>query len=250
MNLELNYLPRIIIQPSTGTNLAFHPGQKWGFVTKYQINKDPNDTKYIKFGLFDTNNYKVYEDDENGLSFDYTGPLAYALELGIHKPGPATSFAKVGAHWNEGSFPDLSSVSTGAKINNNYLFYFSLGRTLAQFGARDKTHLDGSIMWSYAPADRNLYNQQLTCALRLVGPFASRPKDEIGLGSIMSFLSNDYAKKNNLAMNEEYTVELSYKAKISPFFTIQPGIQAVFNPKGNNNRSDLYLATVRTVITF
>lgn len=250
MNLELDYVPRIILQPSTGTNLPFHPGEKWGTVVKYQTDTDPNNTSYLKIGFFDTNNYNVYEDDSNGLSFDYSGPLASALEIGIRRPGPATSYAKIGAHWNEGSFPDLSSATTSTRVNNNYVVYAGAGRTIAQFGTNQARHLDGSVMWSYAPKDRNLYHQQLTALLRAVGPLANRPLDELGIGAVVSFLSDHYARRNSLSMNEEYIFEISYKTMLKPYFTIQPGFQAIHRPKGDKNRDTIYLATLRTVITF
>ncbi|MGB0459763.1 MAG: carbohydrate porin [Opitutales bacterium] len=250
MNLELNYVPRIILQPSTGTNLPFHPGEKWGAVVKYQTGIDPNNTSYLKIGFFDTNNYDVYEDDPNGLTFDYSGPLAYALELGIRRPGPATSYAKIGAHWNEGSYPDLSSATRSNQVNNNFVVYAGAGKTIAQFSKTQARHLDGSVMWSYAPKNRNLYHQQFIGLLRTVGPFANRPMDELGIGVVVSFLSDHYARRNSLNMNEEYIFELSYKTKLSPYFSIQPGFQAIRHPKGDKNRDTVYLTTLRTVITF
>lgn len=250
MNLELDYVPRIILQPSTGTNLPFHPGEKWGAVMEYRTSINPNNTSYLKIGIFDTNNYNVYEDDPNGLNLDYSGPLAYALEMGIRQSGPATSYAKIGAHWNEGSFADLSSANTSIQENNNYLVYFGAGKTIAQFGTNPARHLDGSVMWSYAPANRNLYHQQLTALLRAVGPLANRPLDELGFGAVVSFLSDHYARRNQLRMNEEYILELSYKTKLTPYFSIQPGFQAIHRPKGDKDRDTIYLATLRTVITF
>lgn len=48
----------------------------------------------------------------------------------------------------------------------------------------------------------------------------------------------------------EYSVELAYKARITPWLVLQPDLQVVFDPAGDTSRDPVWIAGFRTVIDF
>jgi len=244
MNDEFAYVPNAIF----GSALPFDPAEKLGLIATWVMHKPSNSSNvYLKGGVFDTNELDAYYDDHNGLRASWEGPVGYAAEIGYKDNGSADSmpsFLKVGMHYNTGDF----STYLGSAKSNDYLVYTSIGRTLKYLDTGKVRHLDASLMWVYSPEDRNLYHHELTAILRMVGPFASRPNDEVGLGFIAAFLSNDYSETQVADANEEYTLELSYKAKVTGWLTLQPSLQYVKNPMGNNDRDDVIITGIRGVI--
>ncbi len=247
MNDEFAYVPNALF----GSALPFDPAQKLGLVVTYA---PFNNGLYIKGGIFDSNQLDAYEDDDHGLSFDWEGPVAYAAEIGYRSNPDKTStpgFIKLGAHYNTGNFSEHLSSDVS---DNNYLIYLNAGRTLHNFDSEGTRHLDASFTWAHAPEDRNLYANEFTALIRAIGPFAARPNDEIGLGFIAAFISDDYSEASlnsgGSSSNEEYTIELTYKAAVTPWLKIQPSLQAVANPAGDTDRDTVWIAGLRTVITF
>jgi porin len=247
MNDEFAYVANAIF----GSGLPFDPAQKLGLIMEYQ----PQGTAvYIKGGVFDSSNSDAYNDDHNGLSFDWEGPVAYAAEMGYRtspKRADKPGFIKVGVHYNTDDFADKLGNDDH---NSNHLIYLSAGRTLHYLDKQQQRHIDGSITWVHTPEDRNLYNDQLTIVLRAIGPIDTRPNDEFGLGVVMAYLSEDYSEASQSSggakAEEEYTVELSYKATITPWFKLQPSLQAVMNPAGESDRDTVWIAGLRTIVTF
>jgi len=254
MNDELAYVPNAIF----GSGLPFDPAQKLGAVFEYRLaNATEADGLYLKAGVFDSNNSDAYRDDHNGLSFDWTGPIAYAGEIGYRSSGSSAGdkplFVKLGAHYNTDDFADLSS-QTAETIDHNYLVYLSAGKTLHHLDSSGERYIQASFTYNYAPEDRNTYHHQVTALARAIGPFASRPNDELGIGLIAAFLSDDFSDNRMAAggasADAEYTIELAYKAAITPWLTLQPDLQLVLDPSGDDSRDPVWIAGLRTVIQF
>jgi porin len=250
MNDELAYVPNAIF----GTGLPFDPAQKLGLVLEYRP-ADTTDTDglYLKAGVFDSNDSDAYRDDHNGLDFDWSGPVAYAGEIGYRSSADAKPlFIKLGMHYNTDDFADLSNP--GTTVDNNTLVYLSAGKTLYNLDRTGKRYIDASFSYNYAPEDRNTYHHQVTAIVRAIGPFDSRPHDELGIGLIAAFLSDDYSDVSVAAggpsADAEYTIELAYKAAITPWLVIQPDLQVVIDPAGDDSRDPVWIAGLRTVITF
>lgn len=247
MNDEFAYVANAIF----GSGLPYDPAQKLGLIVEYQ----PAGTQvYIKGGVFDSSNSDAYSDDHNGLSFDREGPVAYAAEIGYRsapKQSDKPGFIKLGVHYNTDDFADYLGNDDH---DSNHLIYLSAGRTLHYFDGQQQRRIDGSLTWVHAPEDRNLYADELVLALRAIGPFAARPDDELGLGLVAAYLSDDYSQASQsnggAEAEEEYTIELSYKASITPWFQLQPSLQAVMNPAGETDRDTVWIAGLRTIITF
>ncbi|WP_269522789.1 carbohydrate porin [Coraliomargarita parva] len=245
MNDELSYVPNIIF----GAGIPWDPAQKLGAVVTY---RPTNGGLYLKGGVYDSSDYDPVQYDSTGLNFDWHGPVAYGAEIGYtsaegtEKPG----FIKLGAHYNTGSFGRYLKDDA----DNNYLVYLNAGRTLYNLNSDGSRHVDASLSIGHAPEDRNLYKNEITAILRAVGPFNSRPNDEVGLGLIAALISDDYSKASENSggpkSSEEYTAELTYKAAVTPWLTLQPSFQVVMNPAGNTDRSTVWIAGLRAKISY
>lgn len=247
MNDEFAYVPNAMF----GSALPFDPAQKLGLIVTYR----PLDNgTYLKGGIFDSNDLDAYANDDHGFDLSWDGPVAYAAEIGYQSDATQTAnpaFVKLGIHYNTGNFDKFLSAN---QSDDNYLLYLSVGQTIYQFDRSGDRHLDASLTWTQAPDDRNVYANEVTALLRAVGPFSGRPDDELGLGLVAAFLSDDYSEASTLgggpSANEEYTVELTYKAAITPWFQLQPSLQAVINPAGNSDRDTVWIAGLRSVVHF
>jgi porin len=247
MNDEFAYVPNALFT----SGLPFDPAQKLGMVVTYS---PFGQGIYLKGGIYDSNNLDAYDDDDHGFSFDWQGAVAYAAEIGYRSDPKTTSrpgFIKLGTHYNTDT---AAHYLNGESSGHNYLIYLSAGQTLFNFSSEGDRHLDASLTWVHAPENRNLYANEFTAMLRAVGPFAGRPHDELGLGLVAALISDDFSEASKLgggpASSEEYTVELTYKAAITPWLDLQPSLQAVVNPAGDTSRDTVWIAGLRTVLTF
>lgn len=250
MNDELAYVPNAVF----GSGLPFDPAQKLGLVLEYRpAATTDNDGPYLKAGVFDSNDSDAYRDDHNGLRFDWRGPAAYAGEIGYRSSAASKPlFVKVGMHYNTDDFADLSRP--GTTVDNNTLVYLSAGKTLYNLDPDGNRHIDASFSYNYAPEDRNTYHHEVTALVRSMGPFDLRPHDELGIGFIAAFLSDDYSNVSVAAggasADAEYTIELAYKALVSQGLILQPDFQVVIDPSGDDSRDPVWIAGLRTVVTF
>ena len=76
--------------------------------------------------------------------------------------------------------------------------------------------------------------------MNVVGLAPFRPKDVLGLAATYTRFSDDFVDANRVAgtpvTSREAIVELTYQAVITPFLTLQPDLQLVFD--ANQSRRD------------
>lgn len=246
MNDELGYVPNITF----GSGLAYDPAGKPGVVVAYN---DPSGF-YAKAGLYAGNDNNALAHDEHGLSFAVRGPSIVAAEVGYKTPaapGKLPGAYKLGLHYNTG---DTAQFSGTGVASNNRLVYVNASQTVAWLDEKTGRRVDLGATVSFAPEDRNQNATELTAVVRVVGPFASRPLDELGLGLISSDFSDDFAALSTSAGGYRYqretTLELTYKAKVNAWFTVQPDLQVVRDPLGDSRRSDVLILGFRTIVAF
>ena len=253
MNDELAYIPNLLF----AAGLPYDPAQQLGAVVTVRPfeNSDMEGT-YLKGGIFNSNNLDAMNYDDDGVDFTWDGPTAFAGEIGYisaEAPVDLPWYAKGGVQFNSGSFTEVNG--SGETSKHNTLYYANVGKSLYLLDEEGDRHIDGSISLSYAPKEEvNVYHYEVTALLRAIGPFASRPTDEAGIGLIAAWLSDEYSDNTDATGNDpsgnEFTVELTYKLKLTPWIYIQPDFQVVLNPNGNGSRDPVYLGALRTGINF
>ena len=251
MNDELNY----VTNQTFTAGMPFDPAGKPAVVVTLKPLDGPILSGfYAKAGVFAGNDDNAYLLDDTGASFAIRGPTILAAEVGWRTPEKSNLLPgayKVGMHYNFGDTPRFDSTVAP----DNYFIYGNAWQTLLYLDEKKARHVDAGFTVSGAPGDRNKNYLEATAIARVVGPWASRPKDEVGAGFIISNFSHDFGQQSLATggpdlTGSEKTLELTYKAQINRWFTLQPDMQFVFDPIGDSNRHTVVILGLRTVIVF
>ena len=94
----------------------------------------------------------------------------------------------------------------------------------------------------YAPPDRNLFSLEIDAGLTFKGVFPNRELDVLGVGA--SYGRIGYARRldqdqvlftgiERPIRDYESVLEITYEARISPWWLLQPDLQLIFHPGGH-----------------
>jgi porin len=165
-------------------------------------------------------------------------------------PGGRSGVYKLGGYYDTARFTDLV---TGASDRGNWSVYVLGDQTLY-------TGTDGGVPTVTVFAgvglspqqDRNTVYYYGQAGVKVIGLVPSRPKDVLGLGALYTRFSAGFVQANRAAgtpvTSQEAIVELTYEAVITPFLTLQPDLQLVFD--ANQSRRDAVVFGVRLIATF
>ncbi len=104
-----------------------------------------------------------------------------------------------------------------------------------------------------ASSDRNLVDRSAQTGIVCNGPISGRSDDQLGLAwswlrADTHLLSDDPQPTKARAC--ENVIELSYKARITPWLSLQPDLQYVINPLADRAASNSLVITLRTELLF
>lgn len=146
-----------------------------------------------------------------------------------------------------GSLADPASSQAPRRIWSNYGVYASVERDLLSLPGSGRG-ISGLLRATVAPGDRNLISFAANAALVMNGPFAARPDDRAALGFAWAKISpaarglaadmRAFAADPVITRSDEYTLEATYQAAITPWLSLQPDLQYVINPGGGIARLD------------
>ncbi|MDP9095123.1 MAG: carbohydrate porin [Pseudomonadota bacterium] len=205
------------------------------------------------------------------------GEVQYAINGGEKATGLAGTY-KLGGWYHSRAFTNQFFVSTLGIASNNTGSPGRPNDDWILYGVADK------LVWSApgtkdggvgvfarvmgGPGSRNQINVFANAGATYKGVFG-RENDTVGLGLAWARIS-DTARANDAALaaasplgfspirSSEVTLELTYQAQVSPWLTLQPVAQYVFNPGGgvvNPGRPDRRVGDaavfgIRTVVAF
>ncbi|MFO1501278.1 MAG: carbohydrate porin [Verrucomicrobiota bacterium] len=222
---------------------------------------DPTPAFYAQAAVYDGNPDRSYSGTRINLNED-EGALAY-FELGYRlnpgkNPAGMPGVYKVGAYYHTDDFIDVSA-GTENFINEavglpgtdprthsgNYGVYLLAEQMLFREQAPDdpaRQGLVGFFRTAAAPPDRNLAEFEIDGGLVYTGLIPTRDYDTIGLGASYLRISDDIRKSVSRANNafglglalpdSESVIEISYKAQLTAWWTVQPSFQWVIHPGG------------------
>ncbi len=189
----------------------------------------------------------------------WMGEVQYAAKLGdAGLPGTY----KLGAWRETGAFPNQL---TGANDEHGDLGgYAVIDQMVWRRAGADDQGLSVFLRGGVAPADRNLISWYVDGGVGFKGPFASRPDDRLTLGLAYANVSRDAADADRAAgpptpeRDYEAAIELSYMARLTLWWTLQPDLQYIVHPGGRilNPRTgvgtlpDTLVVGVRTALSF
>jgi porin len=246
--------------PAGNHALASTPYGTPGIRLKYQLRPDV----YLQAAVYDGNPDQSYSGTKVKLSAD-EGALAY-FEAGyrptIHSDGKDLPGSyKVGGYYHTDDFLDINTYfSTGSVVNHsgNWGIY-----TLAeQMVYRERDNNDPAAQGltvfgraAMAPDDRNLSDYGLDGGLVYRGAIPSRDWDTLGVA--YSYLniaegvrSGQRAAGFPVISDYEGVFEVSYKAQMTAWWTLQPSFQWVMHPGGSSANSDALVFIVQTTLRF
>ena len=163
------------------------------------------------------------------------------------------SDVKLGAWYHTADFPDLRRDSLGRSLadpvsngiaaahGSNFGGYLVLDKMLSRRPDTATQGLAAFLRVGYAPPDRNLISLEIDAGLTFKGLFPNRELDVFGVG--VSYARIGYARRldrdevlfTGLARpvrDYESVLEITYEARIAPWWLLQPDLQLVFHPGG------------------
>jgi len=178
--------------------------------------------------------------------------LAYAFD---EEPISSSrlSDVKLGAWYHTADFPDLRRESLGRSLadptsngiaamhSSNFGAYLVVDKMLWRRPDTATQGLAAFLRVGGAPADRNLISLELDVGLTFKGLFPGRELDVLGVGA--SYARIGYARRldrdeilftgiGRPVRDYETVLEVTYEARIAPWWVLQPDLQLVFHPGG------------------
>ncbi len=234
----------------------------------------PNPEHYLQAGLYGGTPDQTYSGTRFQIS-QQDGALGY-LETGWRRhpgtndPSPGGTI-KLGAYYHTSQFTDAhDGVFYAAGLNpnpaqhtGNYGAYLVAEQQLwLAHGKADPAQrgLVGFARVLGGPPDRGLIDLQFDAGLVARGPLPSRGWDTLALAaSYLQFSRgirhaqqelDELAPGSVVPVDYEGVVELSYKAQLTAWWTLQPSVQHVFHPGGSAALPDATVFILQTTLRF
>jgi porin len=178
--------------------------------------------------------------------------LAYSFD---EQPISSTSLSdvKLGAWYHTGEFPDQRRDSSGLSLANpasngipamhgsDFGAYLVVDKMLWRRPDTASEGLAAFLRVGYAPPDRNLFSLEIDAGLTFKGLFPGRQLDVLGVGTVYGRIG--YARRldqdqvlftgiERPIRDYESALEITYEARIAPWWLLQPDLQLVFHPGG------------------
>jgi porin len=211
----------------TGPTTSIYPNTALGL----RIKQTFNDRWSVKVGLLDGQADRP--NGETGFEFknkygvlgigevDFTPWEHTKIMAGVW--GETGEFSKLGQYTSS-----FAPVTTWGEIGS---YVGAATRLYTIEGARG---VDGFFNVGFAPGDTNIINRSYDAGLTVTGLIAARPYDKLGVA--VSVAENGPGFKADAILagfrlhNDETAYELTYRAKLTEWLTVQPDIQYIVHP--------------------
>jgi porin len=163
------------------------------------------------------------------------------------------SDVKLGVWYHTGDFPDLRRDNSGHSLadpsssgipathGSNFGAYLVVDKMLWRRPDTATQGLAAFFRIGYAPLDRNLISLEIDAGLTFKGLFPNRNLDVLGVGA--SYARIGYGRRldrdevlftgiERPIRDYEAVLEITYAARIAPWWLLQPDLQLVFHPGG------------------
>src|SRR5438309_597033 len=164
------------------------------------------------------------------------------------------SDVKLGAWYQTANFPDQRRDSSRRSLadpasngipamhGSNFGAYLVVDKMLWRRPDTATQGLAAFLRLGYAPADRNLFGLEIDTGLTFKGLFPDREFDVLGVGAAFGRIGYGRRLDRDQVMftgidrpvrDYEAVLELTYQARISPWWTLQPDLQLIAYPGGH-----------------
>jgi porin len=240
-----------------------YPLTTWGARVKFE----PVESFYAMVGCYN-GDPEVKDGDQHGTDFSLRGPAFVIGEVGYRRNygKDATGLPgnmKFGAYFNAGSAETFDASPTGQPSEipqARYGFYVVGDQAIMRWGdPAEKRHLGAFGAFACAPDPRvDQLPYFFDAGLVAYGFLPNRPRDFLGFGvAYGSYSSNLRSAEETQALTNpaagvqdwEMTLELTYGCTIRPGLLIQPDVQYLINPGGNETIPNALAVGVNVVIS-
>ena len=225
------------VHPLVGANLPNPPVHPMAAPGMLRFLVQPISQFYFQSGVYNGNS-NPQDVNKHGLNFQYNsmnGALIFSevgwlvnqaagdrgLGVGTYKLGSFVHTANF-ANWN-----------TGAGEGADYGIYGVADQELYKHGGKDISFF---TRVGYAPEDVNTIDWYVDAGFNFSGFVPGRLLDTAGVAVARSNFSHDFSDAQVATgtnpYSQESVVEVTYKAQLTPWWTLQPDFQYIFNPSG------------------
>ncbi|HTR41069.1 MAG TPA: carbohydrate porin [Pseudomonadales bacterium] len=209
---------------------------------------------YFQSGVYNGNS-NAQDVNKHGFNFQYNsqnGALVFS-EIGWLLNQAAGDRGLVGTY-KLGSFvhtANSANWNTGAGEGPDYGIYAIGDQELYKHGGKDISFF---TRVGYAPEDINTINWYIDAGFNFSGFVPGRMLDTAGVAFARSNFSPDYSDAQvadgSNPFTQESVIEVTYKAQITPWWTLQPDFQYIFNPSGEEGSHNATVIGLRTTLVF
>lgn len=181
----------------------------------------------------------AYSKNENTMTDNNIVMIEYGKQADV---GATLSRYGIGLwYYTHGVTTDLAG-NTVAEKNNQGVY------ALYEKGITSKLHV--FLRYGVAEDELNMFSSYLGLGAVYTGLFDGREKDRFGVAIARADNSSTYKAVTSTASSNETNIELSYRAQVTQFFSLQPDIQYVMDPGADTSLSNATVFTVRATIEF
>jgi len=205
-----------------------------------------------------------------GTVFSFSGGVFSMLEATFLRANPALPASyKIGIwHHSSGKFGDQRFDQDGRSLadpmpsgdprlhRGNWGLYGVVDQVLYRPDANSEQGLSAFLRVGVSPNDRNPVNLYADGGLAYTGLFSGRPQDKVGIAAGYARYSDQIraldldtrvANPVHPIRSYEAMLEGTYKAQLTPAWTLQPDLQYIFRPNGGVVNNDARLRKNATV---
>jgi len=234
INSSFNIMPSMFInnnsdaiypEPVEAVRLKYSPNESFDFLTGFFQGNPLNN---------DVNTHSTHFGNGEGLLSIEEGQYHYKIPL----QGGLAGTVKTGFWYNSNDV---------GEVDENYGGYAMLDQRV--FQVNDTQGLNVFFFGGGAPDDRNIIEYSLAGGLNYTGLIPYRPKDVMGIALTEATFSNKLRATTGQD-GSETTYEWTYQVQIHDGIYLQPDIQYVRHPDGNDAIKNASVFMLRTEIHF
>ena len=224
---------------------------------RFSVQPDPH--FYFQAGIFDGDS-GAQDQNKNGVQFHFSdgdGALIFSeIGFNFHPDADEKTLAgsvKLGSFVHTKHVPTWASRLAGDEGGTmNYGFYAVAEHELFKCGAKKITAF---ARGGLAPAERNVIGHFFDVGFNFTGFLPGRANDVAGIAFARPSFTSGFSKyqqsvNGSAAFDSENVLELTYRAQLTPWWTLQPDFQLILTPGGESKSENAVVLGLRTSLLF
>jgi len=243
------------------SGFTIYPTGSWGGMAKVSLAHDV----YFQTGVYEVN--PTLAAPANGFKLGLSGASGVIMPAQIGwQPRLGTNGLKghyrLGGYYDTSDVPYLGSPVGGpqALARGRWGFYGQADQMIYRTAPGTDRGLTAFAVLAYAAPDTAMLEYIAQLGFLQRGTFAEREDDTIGLAISYSRISSTQVAAQNAAnavspgsvavQSSETTIELNYRAQLTPWFSLMPNLQYVIRPNGVTTIPSALVLGLQVRLTF